>query len=130
MTKKANDVLGEIKNIAGNVYNSILKKKQPELRMPLRALNNVKYDEKEGYFELLGKMKARTLTATTVKTFAQTLRMMALSKALVETDDISTKREAYYVSKNWGDARFLEQDESDTIMDDLEAMMRVNRSAA
>jgi DNA topoisomerase-6 subunit A len=62
-----------------------------------------------------------------VKTFAQTLKLMALSKELVESDDIATKREAYYVSKNWEDARFLEQIESDTVMDDVEALFSVNR---
>jgi DNA topoisomerase-6 subunit A len=125
--RKDKGVLLQIKEIANDVYRTILKKKQPELEMPLRSLNNVKYDEKEGYFELLGKMKGRTLTASTVKTFAQTLRMMVLSKELIEKDDIATKREAYYVSKNWKDARFNEQPESDTVMDDIEAMMMVNR---
>ena len=52
---------------------------------------------------------------------------MALSKELVEKNDIATKREAYYVSKNWGEARFTTQPESDTVMDDVEAMLMVNR---
>ncbi len=124
---KTNSVSEQIKDIASDVYSRIIKKQQPELKIPIRALNNVKYDEKEGYFEILGKKQARTLTASTVKTFAQTLRMMNLSKELVETDDIATKREAYYVSKNWEEARFMEQVESDTIMDDIEAMLMVNR---
>ena len=64
---------------------------------------------------------ASSLTASTIKSFAQSLRMMGLSKELVENDDTATKREAYYVSKNWGDARFSEQPESDTVMDDIEA---------
>ncbi|MFQ5688598.1 MAG: DNA topoisomerase VI, partial [Candidatus Scalindua sp.] len=46
---------------------------------------------------------------------------------LIEKDDIATKREAYYVSKNWDDARFEEQPESDTVIDDVEAMFEVNR---
>jgi len=95
--------------------------------MPLRALSNVKYDPKEGFFELLGKMKERTLTASTIKTFAQTLRMMAHAKGIIESDDITTKREMYYISKNWAEAAFTEQPESDTVMDDMEAMMMVNR---
>ena len=90
-------------------------------------MSNVKYDDKLGYFELIGKKKARTLTVATVKTFAQTLRMMALSKELIEKNDIATKREAYYVSKNWAEAMFKEQPESDTVMDDVEAMLMVNR---
>ncbi len=124
MSKK---VIQGIKDLASGVYQTILKKKQPDLSMPLRSLSNVKYDPKEGYFEIIGKTKSRTLTASTIKTFAQTLRMMTLSKELVEKEDIATKREAYYVSKNWGEAMFKEQPESDTVMDDFEAMMEVNR---
>lgn len=120
-------VTKQIKEIAKGIYDSILKKKQPHLEAPLRSLSNVKYDDKLGYFELIGKKKSRTLTVGTVKTFAQTLRMMTLSKELVDKDDIATKREAYYVSKNWGEARFTTQPESDTVMDDVEAMLMVNR---
>ena len=40
--------------------------------------------------------------------FAQTLRMMGLSKELVETNDFATKRDAYYQSKNWDAAKFDE----------------------
>ena len=127
MTKKKNDVIPKIKNIAQGIYNTILKKKQPELVTPLRSLSNVKYDSKDGYFELMGKTKERTLTASSVKTFAQSLRMMLLSKELIEQKDIATKREAYYVSKNWAEARFKEQPESDAVMDDMEAMLMVNR---
>jgi len=125
---KKSNVVEIIKSIAENdVYNKIKKKKNPELKMPLRALSNVKYDSKDGFFELLGKMKERTLTASTIKTFAQTLRMMAHAKNVVNSDDITTKREMYYISKNWAEAAFKEQPESDTVMEDLEAMMMINR---
>ena len=121
------DTVKLIKSEARTIEGKILDRQKPSLRLPLRALANVKYSVNKGYFEMRGKAKERTLTVNTVKTFAQTLRMMALSKVLVEDDDIASKREAYYVSKNWGDARFLEQPESDTVMDDLEALFSVNR---
>tara|TARA_Y100000310_G_scaffold105664_1_gene104146 strand:- start:16819 stop:17916 length:1098 start_codon:yes stop_codon:yes gene_type:complete len=124
---KKSSAISRISEIASDVFGKIKKKKQLQLEMPLRSLTNVKYDPKAGFFELLGKIKERTLTASTIKTFAQTLRVMSLSKELIQQDDIATKREAYYVSKNWGDARFKEQVESDTVMDDTEAMMMVNR---
>jgi len=117
----------KIKKTADNVYKKILKKKKPSMTFPLRALSNIKYDPQKGFFELLGKEKIRTLTVNTVKTFAQTLRMMALSSDVLKKEDIATKREVYYVSKNWGDARFNEQPESDLVMDDIEAMFMVNR---
>ena len=124
---KDNKVVQEIKEVAKDIYNKIKLVEKPQIEMPIRALSNVEYNDKVGYFKLMHKKKERTLTASTIKTFAQTLRLMGLSKELIEKDDIATKREAYYLSKNWGDARFKEQPESDTVMDDVEAMMRVNR---
>ena len=121
------DMLKNIKDFANSIYTSIIKKIKPSIEMPIRSLQNVKYDPKIGYFELVGKKKKRTLSAITVKTFAQTLKMISLSKLLIKDKDIATKREAYYVSKNWGDARFNEQVESDSIINDIEAVFGVNR---
>lgn len=122
-----NHTLEKIKNSASTIHSKITRKQKPCMHFPIRALSNVKYIPKRGFLELIGQKKARTLTVNTVKTFAQTLRIMSLSKELIEKNDIATKREAYYVSKNWEDARFEEQPESDTVIDDVEAMFEVNR---
>jgi len=128
MTKQRTaPVAKKIIESAKDVHSKILKSKSPTMVTPVRSLSNVKYHAKTGYFEMLGKSKLRTLTVNTVKTFAQTLKMMSLAKELIDTNDIATKREAYYISKNWGKAGFAEQAESDTIMDDVEAMFGVNR---
>ncbi len=121
------DALKQIKETAKKIHSDVKKGKKAEVESPIRSLSNVAYDSKQGFFSLKGNMKKRTLTANTVKTFAQTLRLMTLSKTLIESDDIATKREAYYVSKNWDEARFKEQTESDSVMDDIEAMFQVNR---
>ena len=55
--------------------------------------------------------------------------MMALSKELIESSDFATKREAYYISKNWEECKFDEQTESDTVMDDIEALFSVDHVA-
>ena len=121
------EVIKKIKETATKVQNKINKKTKPEVAIPIRSLSNVNYDPKIGYFELKGAKKIRALTVNTIKSFAQTLKMMGLSKDVVENDDMATKREAYYVSKNWGAAGFKEQPESDAVMDDIEAMFMVNR---
>jgi DNA topoisomerase VI subunit A len=123
----SNKVAQKIIEAAKAVHGKILKHQKPTMTAPIRSLANVKYHGKTGYFEMLGKNKQRTLTVGTVKTFAQTLKMMALSKELIDADNMATKREAYYISKNWGKAMFEEQPESDTVMDDIEAMFGVNR---
>ena len=120
-------VARRIRTESNIIRQKILLGDKPSMRFPVRSLANVSYNPKSGHFVLKGKKKERTLTVNTVKTFAQTLKMMSLSKELIETDDIATKREAYYVSKNWGEARFKEQPESDTVMEDVEAFFSVNR---
>jgi len=114
-----------IQETATGVQSHIHKRKKPDLSFPIRSLGNVSYSQKRGYFEIGKQKKTRTLTVNTVKNFAQTLRMMGLSKSLVESNDFATKRDAYYQSKNWEEAKFDEQPESDTVMDDIEAMFSV-----
>ncbi|MHC4661420.1 MAG: DNA topoisomerase IV subunit A [Planctomycetota bacterium] len=116
-----------IESESNGMHKDIVRHKKPTMRIPIRSLSNVRYDPSEGYFALKRGRKERTLTYNTVKTFAQSLRMMAVAKELIETDDIATKREMYYISKNWEECRFKEQPESDTVMDDIEAFFLVNR---
>jgi len=122
MARRKINVMDKIQNNARDVYDKITKHRKPKMRIPVRSLSNVTYTEKKGFFELKDNVKERTLTVKTVKTFAQTLKMMSLSKELILGDDMATKREAYYISKNWGEAAFKEQPESDTVMEDIEAM--------
>jgi len=116
----------KIKATATDVHKEISRRRKPDLSFPIRSLGNVSYSQKRGYFEIGKQKKTRTLTVNTVKNFAQTLRMMGLSKELVETNDFATKRDAYYQSKNWDEAKFSEQSESDTVMDDIEALFSVH----
>jgi len=111
-----------ITSTAERVHKKINARLLPELSFPERSLGNVKYDSKIGYFELGRGRKTRALSVNTVKSFAQTLRLMSISKEMVENDDFATKREAYYVSKNWGECKFDDQPESDAVMDDIEAL--------
>ena len=111
-----------IDETAQSIRDSIERGELPHIDLPVRSLANVQYDAAKGYLELGDAIKTRTLTVNTARSFAQTLRLMATSQQMVRSDDFATKREAYYVSKNWGDCRFDEQAESDAIMDDIEAL--------
>ncbi len=120
------ETIAQISGTARRIHEQIMKKTRPDLELPVRALSNVSYDARRGYLEIGRQRKVRTLSVNTVKNFAQTLRMMALSKELVENNDFATKREAYYISKNWDESKFDEQGESDTTMDDIEALFSVH----
>ena len=125
--RKQSEVVETIRQEAQTVYDRIARRQKPQMKLPVRALSNVRYHPKEGYFRLRGRNKVRTLTVGTVRTFAQTLKMLAMSMDLIQTARHSTKREAYYQAYNWGEAAFSCQEDSDTVMDDAEAMLSVNR---
>ncbi len=126
LTKMDQVTVTSIDDTARLVYGKIRRLGKPELKFPQRSLANVSYDRRVGHFKLGRARKERTLTVNTVKSFAQTLKLMALSKEMVLQDDHATKREAYYVSKNWGDAKFTDQPESDSCMDDIEALFSLD----
>ena len=119
----------KIVEIGEQIYRDIVRrKKKPSLTFPVRSLSNVKYDPKRGHFEIRGKTSTRTLTYGTVKTFAQSVRLMSTTKKdLLDQNDIAGKREIYYNSKSWGECRFEQQPESDSLLDDMEAMLGINR---
>jgi DNA topoisomerase-6 subunit A len=122
-------ISGRIREIGETVYTDVVKRRRkPAMRFPVRSLANVRYDPRRGHFEILGKTTTRTLSYNTVKTFAQSMRLLATTKKdLLDKNDIAGKREVYYNSKSWGECRFNEQPESDTLLDDIEAMLGVNR---
>jgi DNA topoisomerase-6 subunit A len=122
-----NPVVEKIVGSAQDMRGRIVAGRKPSMKFPLRNLSNVRYTPKKGYFEMLGRKKERTLSVSTVKTFAQTMRMIALSKQMIETDERATKRDAYYQTKNWEEARCDDQVESDMILDDIEALFGVNK---
>ena len=127
MGAQSSNVLRKIRGEARQVHDRIERRQKPQMKLPIRALSNVKYRLKAGYFQLRGRNKIRTLTVATVKTFAQTLKMLAMSRELIRSGRHSTKRETYYQAYNWGEAAFSAQEESDTVMDDAEAMLGFNR---
>ena len=124
--RKDKKTISSIENAADEIYKKNLKRGKPAMRFPVRSLSNVSYDKRKGYLEIGKARKERTLTVNTVKGFAQTLRMMGLSRDLVRSNDFATKRDVYYQSKNWEDAKFEDQTESDTVMDDIEALFSVD----
>jgi DNA topoisomerase VI subunit A len=133
--------LDSLVDIGKRIHKDILRGKRPHVSIPIRSLSNVTFSKAKGYFTIGKRKSKRALTYQTVKTFAQTLRLMAFAKYLIRTDDFASKREVYYTSKGssktsiagdagsagWGPAGFNEQSESDAIMDDIEAMASVNR---
>ena len=85
----AKQVVKKIDASVRDIYRDILKRSRPSMRFPIRALANVRYDPKVGYFQIGRRKKERALTYITVKTFAQTLRMISTAREAIENDEIA-----------------------------------------
>jgi DNA topoisomerase VI subunit A len=70
----AEHVVAKIVDSSRDIHGKIVGGTKPSMEFPLRSLSNVRYTPKKGHFEMVGKKKERSLTVSTVKTYAQTLR--------------------------------------------------------
>ncbi len=143
MNLSRSPALKKLVALARDIHADIKKGRRPQLAVPIRSLSNVTFSPRKGYFAIGDKKSRRTLSYQTVKSFAQTVRLMSFAKYMIASNDFASKREVYYTSKGsskrargqggdaaqagWGPAAFQEQAESDAIMDDIEAMAGVNR---
>jgi DNA topoisomerase VI subunit A len=94
--------------------------KLPVIKLPIRSLDNVEYDKAKGYFELGDACAfADSECCALLRSDSSPNRDLSGND---RDNDFATKREAYYISKNWGDCRFEEQTESDATMDVIAAL--------
>ena len=130
MKKKesAEKVLKKMKEEAKEVVTTIDNQKAPKVKLPLRGLSNVYFDEKEKMIKLGDKTQTRNFfNVNQAKKFMQTFLIASACKSLIESGKTTSIRDLYYMTKHTiGDTRentFDDQTESDPVIEDLEVML-------
>ncbi|PIN75434.1 DNA topoisomerase VI [Candidatus Woesearchaeota archaeon CG10_big_fil_rev_8_21_14_0_10_37_12] len=129
MNKKAKESL---ENLGKDLVKKILAKKPPILDVPIRSLSNVNYDEKTQTLQLGEKTSERNFfNVSHSKKFLQTLEVAAVSKGLIEDNKNTSLRDVFYMIKrtipNTKTNIVDEQTESDSAIEDLEAITGLSR---
>ncbi len=62
MPGKAPDVAARIRDEAKVAYSRVKRKQKSQMKLPIRALSNVSYRSRQGFLQLRGRSKIRTLT--------------------------------------------------------------------
>ncbi len=126
MAKKEEELRKNLEEIGKKILKDVEKNRIPNIHVPARVTNNIVFDPKYLCY-VLGD---RTITRSAgnvrhVKPLAQLLKVASFSKELIKDGKRhSTKRELYYISESWGEKlKFDEQQESDNIIEDIEAMV-------
>lgn len=126
MGKNNKKIYKKLKEIGKNIIKQAKKGKPPKLSIPTRTTKNIVFDPEALCYVLGDKKTTRTSrNIRHVKTLAQLIKVANFSKGIVKKGlRHVTKRELYYISESWGDKlKFKSQDESDKIVEDIEAII-------
>jgi DNA topoisomerase-6 subunit A len=121
-----------LSNLGQNILSQIAQKKNPDIVLPIRTLSNIYFDEKSKIIRLGQKVSHRTyLNIAHTRKFMQTLMVAAECKRIMEQGVTTSIRDLYYALKRTlpgsDENTFEEQDESDPIIEDLEAALNTLR---
>lgn len=114
--------------IAERMYDQMKAGKIPEIEIATRTKHNIEFNEESEVWVYGDRKSIRS--AKTVKGAYMLLRMayvIGFLKEQLNANKSSTLRELYYISENWGMAKFNEQQESDRLIEDLEIITAFQR---
>ncbi|MFA6030218.1 MAG: DNA topoisomerase IV subunit A [Elusimicrobiota bacterium] len=118
--------------LADLVITAAARKKDPAIRIPVRALSNVKFNERKGLIEMGSNTQMRTFfNVGMAKKFMQTILVADALSELQRGELTTSLREIYYRAKHTiadsHENTFDAQDESDPIIEDLEVGLEALR---
>ncbi len=122
------DVLNELLGILEGMYNQMKRGEIPEIDIATRTKYNIEFDEESEVWVYGDKTSKRC--AKTIRGAYLLLKMayvIGFLKEQLNVNKSSTLRELYYISENWGIAKFEEQAESDRLIEDLEILTSYQR---
>ncbi|ELY74045.1 DNA topoisomerase IV subunit A [Natrinema pallidum] len=117
-------------DLAAQFYDQFELGEIPHMSVPTRTKNNIEYDEEMAVW-VYGDRES-TRSANSVRGARKLLKAVYTIEFLadqLEEDRSSTLRELYYLSESWDndEAQFNDQDESNSMVEDLEIVSGVTR---
>jgi DNA topoisomerase-6 subunit A len=110
------------------LYRQLQKGEIPELDISTRTKRNIEFRDSSRVWVYGNRTSTRS--AKTVKGAYQLLKttfVIDFLKYQLREQKSSTLRELYYISENWGLAKFHDQAESDRLVEDLEILTELQR---
>jgi len=119
------ETIGKIESLASSVAKSGLAQREPKIEIPIRSVNNMKYNPKKRILEMGSSTQQRELfNAGQARKFMQMLLVSKGCKELIQAEKTLSLRGMYYMAlhtiEGTSEKTFNEQSESDTILEDLE----------
>lgn len=128
LTKRDVSTIKNIENLASSVVTSSLKQKDPMVEVPTRTLSNTVWNKKAKILTMGEAVQERTLfNVSQAKKFMQMMLHSSGTKELIEEGKTTSLRGMFYKAlhtiQGTKEKTFLDQDESDGILEDLEVSL-------
>lgn len=125
-------VTKKLEEVGEGVLKQIDKGESPNYELPIRTLNNIFFDEKSKTIKLGDKTSSRQfLNVAHSRKFMQTMLVASALKKVINEEATTSIRDLFYNMKHTiegtDENTFDTQDESDPLIEDLEASMNVLR---
>ncbi|MHA1604106.1 MAG: DNA topoisomerase IV subunit A [Candidatus Freyarchaeota archaeon] len=125
--QRRKEVDKNLSKMGKQLYQEILQGEFPHLDIPSRSTSNIVFDEDLRQYVLGDKTVTRTAKSLgQIRSFSQLIWVMRFLKELLKLNKSSTLRDVYYSSEAY-QIKFADQQESDTCITDVEAILGVPR---
>lgn len=122
---RAKKTIAKIEKLGLETIRQVRNAENPSIAIPIRALSNVSFSEKDQLIELGEKVQSREFfNVSMAKKFMQTFLVAGACKELLESGKTTSIRDLFYMTKHTlqghKENTFDDQTESDPVIEDLE----------
>ncbi len=126
------DPIEGIRALGLEIIAQLQQAKNPDIKLPVRTLSNIYFDEKKKLIQLGSKVSHRTyMNVAHTKKFMQTLLVASECKKIIDQNVTTSIRDLYYAIKHTipgtKENTVEEQGESDQVLEDMEAKLNTLR---
>ena len=120
-------VLAGLQNLGLQIYDQIVQREFPSIKMPSRSIHNIFYDQKLRQY-ILGERGVRRSSRNVrhIRPFTQLVWTASFVDELTRLNKTSTLRDVFYSAQAY-EMSFVDQAESDNIITDLETVVASSR---
>jgi len=127
MKERKKEVLSSLEHLGGEVYEQLVKKEFPTVKMPSRSIANILYDKKTRQYILGNRnVKRSARNVRHIRPFTQLLWTAMFTDELTGQNKTSTLRDVFYSAQAY-EMDFEDQQESDNLITDLETVTGFSR---
>jgi len=130
MSTTDNEARERLIDLAAEFYDQFEDGEVPSLSVPTRTKSNIEYDEDAGVWVYGDRHSTRSAKSVGgARKLLKAVYAIDFLAQQLEEDRSSTLRELYYLSESWeeDEAQFNSQDESNSLIEDLEIVSGVKR---